>query len=70
MTLLSLVIKKKLKIQHFIKQKFFFRPENVSSTLIDVIKNAKNGDVWVVEDNNKPYQYIHPSKDSFVDSHL
>ncbi|CAH1366668.1 unnamed protein product [Tenebrio molitor] len=47
---------------HFVMQK----PESVALAMVQIIKNAKSGTVWVAEGGQKPYEYVLPPRQSFA----
>nr|XP_015839613.1 PREDICTED: 15-hydroxyprostaglandin dehydrogenase [NAD(+)]-like isoform X3 [Tribolium castaneum] len=44
--------------------KFAIKPEKVAQALIQVIKEGENGALWVVEDDEPPYEVVVPHRQS------
>lgn len=45
--------------------KIFCSPEQCASRVVDIIKNAPNGSIWVVEGGEPAYQFVIPHRNTF-----
>lgn len=45
---------------------FIYRAESVSSAMVKMVKTARTGAIWVVRNDEEPFEYVMPAMENFL----